>query len=135
MQLVLAFPPSLNHMYPTTKSGRRILSKDGRDYKRLTAIDIMVQKAGHSFGAKPVRVDIEMYPPDNVRRDVDNYTKIVFDTMTYAKVWNDDSQVMELRIRKMPPGKWSRMVVNIKEAKDAAAYIFADEMLIVRSAP
>lgn len=44
-------------------------------------------------------VDITLYPPDRRVRDIDNYLKAIFDGLTHALVWKDDSQVKELAIR------------------------------------
>jgi crossover junction endodeoxyribonuclease RusA len=35
-------------------------------------------------------VEILLYPPDNRRRDIDNYTKGLFDALTHARVWEDE---------------------------------------------
>lgn len=38
-------------------------------------------------------VMLEYLPPDRRRRDIDNGCKAVFDALTHAGVWKDDSQV------------------------------------------
>jgi crossover junction endodeoxyribonuclease RusA len=52
-------------------------------------------------------VEILLYPPDN-RRDIDNYTKGLFDALTHAGVWEDDSQVKRMLVEwgpVVPKGK------------------------------
>jgi crossover junction endodeoxyribonuclease RusA len=46
-----------------------------------------------------ISVELILLPPDRRRRDIDNYTKAIFDGLTHARVWGDDSQVKDLRIR------------------------------------
>jgi len=41
------------------------------------------------------------YKPCDTRPDVDNLCKMLFDAMTTAGFWNDDSQVAQLRFDKM----------------------------------
>jgi crossover junction endodeoxyribonuclease RusA len=53
-------------------------------------------------------VEILLYPPDNRRRDIDNYTKGLFDALTHAGVWEDDSQVKRMLVEwgpVVPKGK------------------------------
>ena len=42
----------------------------------------------------PLEVLVRLCPPDNRRRDEDNFAgKALFDALTKAGVWNDDSQI------------------------------------------
>ena len=53
-----------------------------------------------------VSVEIDLYPPDRRRRDIDNPLKCLLDSMTHAGVYEDDSQIkdIELHMREpMPP--------------------------------
>lgn len=47
-----------------------------------------------------LRVIVTLNEKDKRRRDMDNYTKSVFDACTKNKVWEDDSQIDELLIRR-----------------------------------
>ncbi len=41
----------------------------------------------------PLEAVVTLYPPDRRRRDDDNFAgKVLFDALTHAKVWFDDSQ-------------------------------------------
>ncbi|MCV5079210.1 RusA family crossover junction endodeoxyribonuclease, partial [Escherichia coli] len=44
----------------------------------------------------PASVEIVLFPPDNRIRDLDNYNKALFDALTHAGVWEDDSQVKRM---------------------------------------
>jgi crossover junction endodeoxyribonuclease RusA len=43
-------------------------------------------------------VEIILYPPDARRRDIDNYNKALFDALTHAGIWEDDSQVQRMLV-------------------------------------
>jgi len=96
--LTLPWPPSVNR-YWRQVNGRAILSADGRAYKQeVAACCIFV---GAQKFAGPVCVDILAVRPDKRRRDLDNLLKAALDGLT-PWVWEDDSQVVDLRIRWAP---------------------------------
>jgi crossover junction endodeoxyribonuclease RusA len=43
-------------------------------------------------------MEIEVLRPDNRRRDLDNLLKATQDSMCYAGIYDDDSQIQDLRI-------------------------------------
>ncbi len=40
-----------------------------------------------------------LYPPNRARRDLDNCFKALFDALTHAGIWQDNSQVKQLSAR------------------------------------
>lgn len=102
-QIVLQLPwaPSVNAMWRTPHSGplagRTLLSEEGRRYRRAVADAVMVQGRPR-MGQHRVAIDIEVRMPDRRRRDLDNLPKAVLDGLTHAGVWEDDSQIDDLRI-------------------------------------
>jgi len=88
-------PPSVNHIYG--HRGRMVyLTKEGRDFKERLASKI--PKSIRPFEG-PVKVEIELTFPNNLRRDIDNYSKGILDSLN-KKVFIDDSQITELIIKK-----------------------------------
>lgn len=90
-ELELPFPPSVNACYRSIPRGRicaNILSKQGREYKarieRLLGSEVPTDKR--------LMVQIRLFMPDKRRRDIDNYNKILLDSLT-GKIWVDDSQI------------------------------------------
>ena len=70
------------------------MAKKGREY--VEAVQNLVQ-ASVPLTVR-LEVLIELFPPDNRRRDIDNYTKCVLDSLTKSGVWEDDSQIDKLTI-------------------------------------
>ena len=93
--------------------GRQILSKAGRTF-RLNAIAAILEQGKKKFSGL-VAVEIRVYPPDHRRRDLDNFLKAALDTLTHAGVWDDDEQVDDLRIIRMPVEKPGKAIVRIEE--------------------
>ncbi|AMO47598.1 Crossover junction endodeoxyribonuclease rusA [Enterobacter sp. FY-07] len=62
---------------------------------------------------KPAAVEIILYPPDARRRDIDNYNKALFDALTHAGVWEDDSQVKRMLVEWGPVVKGGRVDMTI----------------------
>jgi crossover junction endodeoxyribonuclease RusA len=105
IELVLPWPPSVNAMWRTPRSGplagRTMLSEDGRKYRRAVADAVLLQRRPN-LGAARVALDIEVRMPDKRRRDLDNLPKAVLDGLTHAGVWEDDNQIDDLRVWRSP---------------------------------
>lgn len=96
IDLTLPWPPSVN-TYWRTFQGRMIISANGRQYRKDVADQVLIQRGAKHIAGK-VRVVIEAWRPDNRRRDLDNLLKAVLDGCTHAGVWEDDSNIVDLRI-------------------------------------
>ena len=96
LAIMLPWPPSVN-TYWRMVNGRMIISKDGRDYRKNVADQIDRQRARKHFDG-PLRLTVEAHRPDNRRRDLDNLLKATLDSLAHAGVYEDDSQIKDLRI-------------------------------------
>lgn len=94
--LTMPWPPSFNK-YWRTFQGRMIISAEGRSYRKAVADQVLIQRGAKHYAGK-LRVQIEAFRPDNRRRDLDNLLKAVLDGCTHAGVWEDDSNIVDLRI-------------------------------------
>lgn len=106
--LTMPFPPSVNSMWRTPRSGplagRTMLSQEGRAY-RSTVQAIALAQAWPKHGDKRLSVSIEARMPDRRKRDLDNLPKAVLDALTHAGIWLDDGQIDDLRVWRSPkPG-------------------------------
>ncbi|CQL97398.1 KilA-N domain-containing protein [Salmonella enterica subsp. enterica serovar Typhimurium str. DT104] len=69
-------------------------------------------------------VEIILYPPDKRIRDLDNYNKALFDALTHAGVWEDDSQVKRMLVEwgpVFPKGKVEITITKFETGAGAAA--------------
>jgi len=121
ISLTLPWPPSTN-AYWRHVGNRTLLSKAGRAYKVAVRAAVLEQiGATQPIMAGPLALRAELYPPDRRRTDIDNRFKSLFDAITFARVWEDDSQVVELHARMLAPTKGGACLVEITTAQEAAA--------------
>ena len=112
----LPFPPSINDYYRRRVKGGVYIDSTGQAFRKA-----VVERLSFIFkGGKPTTSDIEMqvemYPKDRRRRDVDNILKPLLDAMEHAGVYKNDSQIKKLTIEKFEPrDKTGSVVVTITE--------------------
>jgi crossover junction endodeoxyribonuclease RusA len=115
VDLTLPWPPSVN-TYWRTFQGRMIISANGRQYRKDVADQVLIQRGAKHIAGK-IRVVIEAHRPDNRRRDLDNLLKAVLDGCTHAGVWEDDSNIVYLRIY-WAPQVGGMLKVHVQEVSD-----------------
>jgi crossover junction endodeoxyribonuclease RusA len=114
MRIELPFPPSTNTYYRNIK-GRTLISKKGRQYKDSVYGSVLEQHGLFKPITGPVKITVELIPPDRRKRDLDNFAgKALYDALTAANVWMDDSQVKESHNYMLEPGD-GRCTVIIEE--------------------
>jgi crossover junction endodeoxyribonuclease RusA len=115
IRLELKYPPSINH-YFSYYQGRPVLSKDARSYRHA------VRRLAIAQGIKPMlgelAMQVDAFPPDNRRRDIDNCLKSLIDALQHAGAFWDDSQIVDLHAIKHPPMKGGQVIVAISQTKD-----------------
>lgn len=94
----IPFPPSVNRLWRQWR-GRTLLSAQGRAYRTSVAEAALLARPAR-FGAAELRLGIEAYMPDARRRDLDNLIKAAQDALQAAGLFDDDSQIVDLRIRR-----------------------------------
>lgn len=97
LEITLPWPPSVNTYWRSVViHGRNkvLISEKGRNYRKEVAWTL----AGCKKLTGLVRVEVECWMPDRRKRDLDNLFKAIGDSLTHAGVWDDDSQVDDLRI-------------------------------------
>jgi len=124
MILELPFPPSVNHYWGSRVVGSgskkfvsRYINAKGKIY-RQAVIDTCLAENLRMNLTGPLACTIDLYPPCNRRRDCDNYPKAIQDSLAHAGVFEDDSQIIDLRVRmhpKKPPGC---VIVTIEKISD-----------------
>lgn len=126
MKLVLPFPPSVNAYWRAPNkgplAGRHLVSADGRKYQSAASVAIIEQlRRLPKPSTEQASVEITLYPPDARRRDLDNYNKALFDALTHAGVWEDDSQVKRMLVEWGPIVPKGRVEITIRKYEPAGA--------------
>ena len=98
LKLILPFPPTVNTYWRCTSNGV-LISASGRSLRTNTIAAVLEQlKKRPKAIAGPVAITLILNPPDKRRRDLDNYLKAIFDSLTHAGVWEDDSQIKKMAV-------------------------------------
>lgn len=96
VELTLPYPVgiSVNHCW---KRGRWGTYLDPR-VKAYRNQVISICEHAFKFGKMRLSVHMQCYFPDKRRRDLDNILKVVLDSLARAGLFDDDSQIIDLRI-------------------------------------
>ena len=113
--LTLPWPPSVNTYYRRGKNST-YLSEKGRRYK--AAVSDLVCGLGVGI-TEPLKgrlsVFVGLAAPSKQSRDVDNYAKAVLDSIQDAGLIENDSQIDQLTLIRMPVSKGGYASVVIVE--------------------
>ena len=63
---------------------------------------------------RPLSVTVAMTPPDKRLHDIDNILKCLFDSLTHACFWQDDSYVKELHMSYASPKKQGSVLASVE---------------------
>ena len=114
--LTVPFPyVSGNHYIKTNyKKRRKYVTAQGKAYRLAVASAVRCAKIDGLPITGKVNVTIDVWPPDRRRRDKDNMEKTLFDAMTLAGVWADDSQINDKHhLAWHKPGAWASGMVRV----------------------
>ena len=94
-EFILPYPPSINHYW--RRAGQRtFISREGVAFRRRVVAIL------RAMGAKPaegrLRVVVEVHPPDNRKRDLDNVLKALLDALQHGGAFHDDFQIDQLSV-------------------------------------
>lgn len=113
IELELPYPPSVNRLYRRV-GARTLISREGRVYRKKVCAILAALAIEEIPGS--LHIEIEVYPPDRRRRDIDNVQKALLDALEHGGAYEDDSQIVKLTIEKREPEKPGRAVVRIQGA-------------------
>jgi Holliday junction resolvase RusA-like endonuclease len=111
LQFVLPFPPSVNRYYRNI-GYRTLLSRAGREYRRQVC-SLLAGRVQQPLTG-PLEVQLDLYPPDRRRRDLDNANKAIWDSLQHAGAYLDDSQIKRAVIEMHEPDGTSRAEVILR---------------------
>lgn len=110
MNFEFPIPPSVN-TYWGFHGHRRFLTAKANAFKN--AVLVQAKKISMNTLAGRLRVDVTLHFPDRRMRDIDNHIKSLLDAITQAGVWEDDSQIDELIIRRGEIVKGGKCYVSV----------------------
>lgn len=125
VQIVVPLPPSVNSYWTRGKSwgGKATNRRSQRALSFLLLGDAAIRQQGSpAFGADQVVVSIMLHTRTGTRGnggDLDNFNKGLLDLLTHSGVWDDDDQVMDLRIERRGKTKGGAAVITIRKATKA----------------
>lgn len=112
-QLTLPYPPSMNTYWRNVPAG----IYKGRSLRACTLLNAKARAYHEEVGYTLKRIpkllsklvlEIAVIKPDKRKRDLDNLLKPILDTLQKCGVYEDDSQVVDLRIYEHPTIKPSK---------------------------
>jgi crossover junction endodeoxyribonuclease RusA len=114
MELTLPFPPSVNHYYRRV-GPRTLISREGRAFRKNVCALL-----GGGGPRKPpaggrIALAMDAFPPDRRRRDLDNLLKCTQDSLAHAGVFEDDSQIDLLAVRRCEVVHGGTVVIRVAE--------------------
>jgi len=91
-------PVSVNHMYGHSRNGRKFLTKKAKDFKKAVEDAFNNAKKTKKYGGD-VRAAVVYFFGDKRKHDVDNYSKVLLDSLQGSAYINDE-QIRDLRLLK-----------------------------------
>lgn len=118
VHLTLPWPPTTNQLH-TVSGNRKILSSRGRQY-RADALAAIKEQCPERFGGERLQVTLTLNPPTRAKRDVANFEKAAVDALVFARVFDDDEQIDDLRLVRGEVSKPGRVCVTITSLEEEA---------------
>ncbi len=75
------------------------MSREGKEMKESYQWEAKMQYKGFKCLTGTIEISIKLYFKDKKIRDIDNYGKILLDSLT-GIVWDDDKQIRKMTIEK-----------------------------------
>ena len=104
----LPYPPTANMLWRRV-GNKTLLSAQGRTYRSDVAARLFPCKRLSGV----LRVEIDVYPPDRRKRDLDNTLKASLDAMAKGGAYFDDNQIAELSLIRCEVVRGGKIVVRI----------------------
>jgi len=115
IRIILPYPPSVNRLWRTTKTGGMYSSKPYKDWVKHAEWALQGQVKGKQITGE-YTLEIVAVKPDKRRRDLGNLEKAVSDLLQKAKVIEDDYLCQDIHLRWAKSGP--ECLILIKEYTD-----------------
>lgn len=120
IELALPYPPTVNHYYGQRPKGGKFIKPAGKSF-RVEVMAVAMQERACNYITDDIHIEIDAYPPDNRKRDLDNINKALLDALESAGVFKDDSQIVKLTSTKHAPVKGGKVIVRVINQEKKAA--------------
>jgi crossover junction endodeoxyribonuclease RusA len=115
LELELPYPPTVNTYW--RRKGRQVfITPRGQLFRESVWLIAKAKRIQPIAGR--LSVELDMYPPDQRQRDIDNVCKAVLDALQHAGVYEDDGQIDRLLVQRrsiIAGGKAIARVSTIRE--------------------
>ena len=101
LTLDIPYPLSINHYWKQSGS-KRYLSPEALTYRKEIWAAFRASKHPGFPSDSRLRLMLWLVPPDRRKRDIDNVLKCLLDALQHACVYDDDNQIDELHVIKLP---------------------------------
>lgn len=95
-KMTLSYQPLVNHYWPVSH-GHVYINEQGIDLRNAVIAIVIKENVAHKLIGK-LKVEIYTIMPDWRVRDFDNLNKVIWESLTYAKMIEDDKYIDDLRI-------------------------------------
>ena len=118
IELTLPWPPSVNEYWHHNSRGHTYLSRPGRIFRELVVWECKAKRVTRQQGR--LAISIRVCAPTHRRLDIDNFAKSALDALQIAGIYQDDSQIDDLRIYRGPVIEAGALHVQIEEIQQKA---------------
>ena len=114
LKIQLPHPPSINHYWRHTRSGKHYISKEGRDFRAVVCGTLRAAKVNPYPMPTRLAITIHWHPPDRRRRDADNIFKPLFDALEHGGAFEDDWQIRHIFMSERGVKKPGSVILKIE---------------------
>ena len=105
-------PPSVNHYVKHARSGVHYVTKEAKAFK--WAVALAAREAGvEPINAKRYSVAFEVLLGKGQKGDADNFSKVILDSLTDARLIVSDARVVNLSAKKSRDWNNPRTVISV----------------------
>lgn len=108
----LPLPPSVNH-YWRRVGAKTLISRQGRLFRELVCDHLAAARVQPLAG--PLAIEVDVYPPDRRRRDLDNLLKSLLDALEHGHAYHDDSQIARILMERKDVTPGGKVTVRIRK--------------------